>query len=187
MPVYEPVMQRTATNEQTRSAGPDVQVVTYHPAPAVVERYVQLLPRLGAEPALAHWAAEYAAGHAGRCLWDARFLAERHRTGRLLNIGGAPYVFEMVLRKEAPELDIHTIDLDPCRFPGVAETLGIRTIAADIEHPDWQLDEKFDCIVCAEVMEHMRIDLLGTMRRIREHLAPHGILYLTTPNGLSFW
>lgn len=164
-----------------------MQAETYYPAPEVAERYMRLLPRFGAEPIMARWAADYTAGHAGRCLWDARFLAKRYRTGRLLNIGGAPYLFEMILKEESPGLEIQTIDLDPGRFPGVDETLGIHTIVADIENPDWQLAEKFDCIVCAEVIEHMRIDLLGTVRRIRDHLAPQGILYLTTPNGLSFW
>jgi len=159
----------------------------YYPAHEVVERYIELLPRFRADHNLAHWAEQYVSGHAGRCLWDAQFLAERYKTGRILNIGGAPYVFEMALKTLNPDLQLVTVDLEPDRFPGVEEALGIEIIRGDIESKDWHLDEKFDCIVFAEILEHLRLDLLGTLARVRNHLASGGILYLTTPNGLSFW
>jgi SAM-dependent methyltransferase len=158
----------------------------YYPAPDTAARYAKLLPSFGAAPELAAWAADYASGHAGRCQWDARFLAGRLRSGRVLNIGGAPFLFEMVLRAENPNLEIFTVDLNPERFPGVEQTLGLRVIRGDVERVDWQLDEKFDCVVFAEILEHLRVDLLGTLRRIKHLLTPQGILYLTTPNGLSF-
>jgi hypothetical protein len=141
----------------------------YYPAPEVAERYINLLPRFRVDEGLAHWAEQYAMGHAGRCLWDAQFLARRFGTGRILNIGGAPYLFEMILKEEQPDLELVTVDLEPGRFPGAGEALGIRVIGGDVESPNWQLEQKFDCIVFAEILEHLRI------------------LYLTTPNGLSFW
>jgi len=159
----------------------------YYPAPEVAERYINLLPQFRVDEGLAHWAEQYAVGHAGRCLWDAQFLARRFGTGRILNIGGAPYLFEMILKEEKPDLELVTVDLEPGRFPGAGEALGIRVIGGDVESPNWQLEQKFDCIVFAEILEHLRIDLLGTLIRVRDHLTTQGILYLTTPNGLSFW
>jgi SAM-dependent methyltransferase len=158
----------------------------YYPAHDVAEKYIEILPRFRLPQGLVDWAAQYALGHAGRCLWDARFLANHIRNGRVLNIGGAPYVFEMILRDERPDLQLVTVDLDPDRFPGVEEALGIRVIQGNIEGPGWELNETFDCIVFAEILEHLRIDLLGTLDRVRNRLKPEGTLYLTTPNGLSF-
>ena len=158
----------------------------YYPARELAEKYIEILAQFRLSQGLADWAAQYALGHAGRCLWDARFLANHIGNGRVLNIGGAPYVFEMILRHQRPDLELVTVDLDPDRFPGVEDALGIRVIQGNIESPDWGLNETFDCIVFAEILEHMRIDLLGTLNRLRNQLEPDGTLYLTTPNGLSF-
>lgn len=159
----------------------------YYPAREVAEKYIELLPRFRVAQDLVSWAEGYALGHAGRCLWDAQFLANHSAKGRVLNIGGAPYLFEMILRDQRPDLELVTVDLEPNRFPGVEESLGIRVIRANIEAANWRLDEEFDCVVFAEILEHLRIDLLGTLGRVRDHLKDQGILYLTTPNGLSFW
>jgi 2-polyprenyl-3-methyl-5-hydroxy-6-metoxy-1,4-benzoquinol methylase len=159
----------------------------YDPAPELAAKYIELLPQLRVNPVLAEWAADYARGHAGRCRWDARFVAGELQVHQILNIGGAPYLFEMIVRNEKPEIAVVSVDLEPDRFPGAASTLGIRVICGNIENTDWGIAEKFDCIVFAEILEHLRIDLLGTLTRIRDLLKPEGILYLTTPNGLSFW
>jgi SAM-dependent methyltransferase len=158
----------------------------YYPAREVASKYIELLPRFQLDQRLMEWAADYAMGHAGRCLWDARFLASRAGLGRVLNIGAAPYLFEMILREQRPDLELVAVDLDPRRFPGVEEALGIRVLQGNVESPAWKLDDSFDCIVFAEILEHLRIDLLGTLERVRAQLDHHGMLYLTTPNGLSF-
>jgi Methyltransferase domain len=158
----------------------------YYPSDDVAAKYIELLPRFRLDRELMDWAADYARGHAGRCLWDARFIASRAECGCVLNIGGAPYLFEMILREQRPDLELIAVDLDPGRFPGVEETLGIRVLQGNVESPAWALDQSFDCIVFAEILEHLRIDLLGTLERVRARLSLSGMLYLTTPNGLSF-
>lgn len=164
-----------------------MSVEIYRRAPALAAAYRDQLPGFGAAPGLRDWAAGYAADHAGRCLWDARFLLRHGRTGRLLNIGGAPYLFEFALKHENPAAEIVSVDLDPERFPHVEAALGIRVVAGNIESGGWEAGGLFDCIVLAEVFEHLRIDLLGTLAGIRNHLSRDGLLYLTTPNGLSLW
>lgn len=158
----------------------------WRPATGLAAEFVQLLPSFEADKGLADWAADYAHGHAGRCQWDARFLTTHYPSQRYLNIGGAPFLFEFALRRENPAADITSIDLDPSRFPGAEEALGIRIVGADIESPKANIAGAFDCIVFAEILEHLRIDILGTLARIRDVLAPGGVLYVTTPNGLGF-
>ena len=162
-----------------------MNVETWCAAPDLAAEFARRVADFGGDEAITAWAQRYAHEHAGRCQWDARFLAARVPTGRYLNIGGAPYVFELALKQILPAIDITTLDIDPTRFPGAAASLGIRLQGADIERADGQLNGPFDCIVLAEVFEHLRIDLLGTMARIRQALAPAGILYITMPNGLS--
>ncbi len=160
-------------------------IETWRRSVELAAEFAQLLPNFGGSKELSDWAQQYAVSHAGRCQWDARFLVARHPKGRFLNVGGSPFLFEFALRRESPTANITTVDLDPTRFPGVAEALGIKIIAADIERGDWQLPGEFDGVVFAEIFEHLRIDLLGTLARVHDALAPAGMLYLTTPNGLG--
>jgi SAM-dependent methyltransferase len=57
-------------------------------------------------------------------------------------------------------------------------------IVADVETPDWATDlgdERFDVVVCADVLEHLR-DPVALLRRLREHLAPAGYVVASIPN-----
>jgi len=163
-----------------------MSVETWRPAARLTAEFVQLLPSFEAGKGLADWAEDYARGHAGRCQWDARFLATHYPSQRYLNIGGAPFLFEFALRRENPAADITSVDLDPARFPGAGNALEIRIVGADIESPTADIAGAFDCVVFAEILEHLRIDLLGTLARVRDVLTPGGVLYVTTPNGLGF-
>jgi len=149
--------------------------------------YLEVLPRLGAagfEP----WAAAYARVHAARIAWDIDYLNRTHRPVRCLNVGGAPYLFELLMRQARPDLEITTLDLDPDRFPRVESVLGVRLVRLDVETASADALKalgRFDCIVLTEVFEHLRIDLLGTMSRLGALLTDDGVLYLSTPNGAS--
>ena len=55
-------------------------------------------------------------------------------------------------------------------------------LVGDIETTDLPLEqESFDCVVCADVLEHLR-DPLSLLKRIREWLAPNGVLITSLPN-----
>ena len=77
------------------------------------------------------------------------------------------------------------MDLAPERFPNAAALIGMQTVRANIETEAPGIAGKFDRVVFTEIFEHFRIDILGTMARVRYLLADTGQLYLTTPNGLS--
>jgi SAM-dependent methyltransferase len=147
--------------------------------------YVPVLDRLGADPDTRDWAFGFARHHAGRLKWDVNLIIENFRPSRLLNVGAAPYVFEHLLRQALPDIEVVSIDLDPDRFPRVREELGIEVVGIDIERESIAALGTFTVVIFCEIFEHLRSDLLGTMRRITSAVDPGGILYLTTPNGLG--
>jgi SAM-dependent methyltransferase len=160
-------------------------VVEYRDVPEFSGEFTAILPSFGASPELTQWAAEYAGCHAARCYWDAQFVG-RCSVNRCLNVGGAPYLFEFALRKTYPHINLTTVDINPERFPNAASIIGMRTVRANIETDARAINETFDFIVFTEIFEHLRIDILTTISRIRDLLADGGRLYLTMPNGLGF-
>jgi 2-polyprenyl-3-methyl-5-hydroxy-6-metoxy-1,4-benzoquinol methylase len=136
------------------------------------------------------WISDFTRGQAGRLAFDVEYLTRHYQFGRCLDVGAAPFIFECLLRKARPAMEIVSVDLAPWRFPHVEALLGVRAVELNIEDGDYNEVAalgKFDCVVFAEVFEHMRRDLLGTVRRLASLLTPEGILYLTTPNGLGLY
>lgn len=54
-------------------------------------------------------------------------------------------------------------------------------LAEDVETALDKLDESFDLVVCADVLEHL-VDPWGTLRRLRSVTAPGGTLIMSIPN-----
>jgi SAM-dependent methyltransferase len=157
----------------------------YRHMPEFAAEFTAVLSRFGAIPTLVEWGEMYARMHAGRCVWDAQFVGS-HGVQRCLNIGGAPYLFEFALKQKFPQIDLTTVDLHPERFPNAAQALGTRIIPGNIETDELNIDERFDMIVFTEIFEHLHIDILGTMKRVRKLLADGGRIYLTMPNGMGW-
>ena len=63
------------------------------------------------------------------------------------------------------------------QFPSV-----VRLVEADLEKGLPELDCKFDYIICADVLEHLR-DPLRLLKEIRERLTPGGLLIASLPNS----
>ncbi|HNW09365.1 MAG TPA: class I SAM-dependent methyltransferase [bacterium] len=56
----------------------------------------------------------------------------------------------------------------------------------DLERDDWPpefIDNKFDLIICAEVLEHL-FDIDGSLQRLKEVLKSDGKIIISTPNFL---
>ena len=103
--------------------------------------------------------------------------------GRILNVGGRPYLIEYIARELG--LDMVTLDIDPARNPAERADLGLEVIAADIETAEGRAKAdlgRYDIVCLAEIFEHMRIDLLATFRHLAFAMRPDAGLYLTTPN-----
>lgn len=140
---------------------------------------------LGATDLLS-WVQQYIRVHAIRCRADADFLLEKCPNVKdVLNIGGAPYIFEYFFQQKW-DGRISSVDLEPERLSALIGNLGIDVICVDIERPlpEHEIGQrKFDLICMCEIFEHLRIDILKTMQFVRSLLREDGMLYLTTPNG----
>ncbi len=129
------------------------------------------------------WAQRYIGYHAARCAFDVRYLNQQHPGSKVLNIGGAPYIFEAAAG--ATDLAVTTIDIDPGRHRAVVEALGIDIKSGDFEDPAFReaLDlEPYDIICMCEIIEHFRLDLIGLLRSLKTRKRDDALLYITTPN-----
>jgi SAM-dependent methyltransferase len=115
------------------------------------------------------------------------WLAKRILVGkqaRIADIGCIPPVFLTALRENG--FDVEGVDLDPSRFSKSIEAAGLTVQRCNIETERLPYsDSSLDAVLFFEVFEHLRINLIFTMREIHRVLKPAGSLLLTTPNGLG--
>lgn len=129
------------------------------------------------------WAQTYIGYHAARCAFDVRYLSRNFQGSRILNVGGAPYIFEAAA--SATDLSVTTVDIDPGRHRGVVEALGLDVIEGDFENAAFRegLDlSSYDVICLCEIVEHFRLNLIGLLRSIKARKRDDTVLYVTTPN-----
>jgi 2-polyprenyl-3-methyl-5-hydroxy-6-metoxy-1,4-benzoquinol methylase len=70
-------------------------------------------------------------------------------------------------------------------FEEVAERLGIDFIYTDLSIPGtWPRGDEFDIVILAEVLEHIPVSPIDTLKGIHATLKPGGTVVLTTPNLL---
>jgi SAM-dependent methyltransferase len=104
----------------------------------------------------------------------------RERSGvRLMDVGCGPGVkLESMLQSVCKEICV--VD-QPSLAPLVSEILpDSRFVPANLESIDDELDDRFDLILCVDVLEHLH-DPNPCMAFIRRHLAVGGAAILSTP------
>lgn len=135
------------------------------------------------------WVRKYFHSQFERVRDDVRFVSQIPEVRSVLNVGGSPFLFEFLLRECLPDVNLFSLDLNPDRFADLIARANIYTAQLDVE--TCGTDELLavsgppDLIVFAEVLEHLRQDLLGTLSKLHAILPPGGMLYLTTPNGMA--
>ncbi len=148
----------------------------------------ELIEKTVSDETLLNWAKNYESFHLNRIEWDVNYVGNIKNCDRILNIGGAPYIFEFKIRHDENSTVI-TLDLDPDRFSVLIDSLNIDVRKFNIETDDFiQLQEEignFDIVILCEIFEHLRIDIISTLKGIHSIMKNDGVLYLTTPNGLS--
>jgi ubiquinone/menaquinone biosynthesis C-methylase UbiE len=91
---------------------------------------------------------------------------------KLLDIGGSAGV---VAARVARHFQLEPTVLDPAATEAqAARELGVRAVTGSLE--DWETPEQFDLILLCRSIEHL-MDLKGSLRKIRELLAPQGLFY----------
>lgn len=130
------------------------------------------------------WAKKYIENHFARCVDDARRIDARLGDARcVLNIGGAPYIFEAAAQQLG--MSVVSVDLDPDRHSDIVAALGVEVIPGDIEDVIFRRGlslRGFGAVCLCEVFEHMRQDILSLLNDLNTAMDPGAILYLTTPN-----
>lgn len=109
-------------------------------------------------------------------------LVQRHcPAGRVAEVGAAPGQLAYYLSHCGR--DVTAFDLYPEPSRRVYESAGVPAIRWNIEQDDPPPETgEFQCVLLLEVLEHLRIDPLQTMRRIGRLLSSDGVLILSTPN-----
>ena len=125
----------------------------------------------------------YCEGHGERLCFDLDYADKFFKPDdRLLEIGSLPYFLTVPLMEK---YNVFALDQkrDKQLAPEITDKYGINSLLCDIENMAIPaIDEDFDGIIMNEVFEHLRIDLIFTMREVFRVLRPGGTLLLSTPN-----
>ena len=101
---------------------------------------------------------------------------------RILDVGAS---FEADELRRLPGATVDTLGFGDERF---APREGERHVGYDLNDAErrktWPELRGYDLVVCAEVIEHLRISPLHVLRLLREALRPGGWLVLQTPNAV---
>src|SRR5262249_4985230 len=99
---------------------------------------------------------------------------------QVLDIGcGAGRLGELLKRRQS--VVVTGLELNP-QAAGRARTVLDRVLECNIEDPSFDLEhEQFDCVVCADVLEHLR-EPGSVLAKIYRWLKPNGSLVFSLPN-----
>lgn len=140
------------------------------------------------DPSLAEWFQRYRAEHRRRLAMDLHLL-ERFAPApgpggaplEILELGAVPLLLTAALASTRHR--VQGLDVAPERFASSIEALGLRVAKCDVETEPMPFDDaSFDVVLCNELFEHLRHDLLFTLGEIRRVLRHGGMLFLSTPN-----
>lgn len=117
----------------------------------------------------------------------------RDESGRALELGANPYFITWLLH-EHTGLDLELANYFGAPAGSYQQLLTYRSRGVDAELPctfqQFNLEEdrfpyddgSFEVVVFCEIIEHLLMDPLHSLREIRRVLAPNGLLVLSTPN-----
>jgi SAM-dependent methyltransferase len=133
---------------------------------------------------LENWSRNYLHNHKKRYQHDIRLIKENYQTGRILELGSAPFHLTNILKEM--ELPVTGVDIAPERFDGFIKSQKLEVVKCNVETEKLPFkDNEFHLILFNEIFEHLRINPIATLREINRVLHPDGILILTTPNLYS--
>lgn len=125
-------------------------------------------------------------------------LLEGKTTGKVLEIGGNPYLFTILLRQLCDfeitstnffNLSVYDAEVSAgqqkIRSKPFGEEYTFDYLHLNVELANYPFqDETFDTILFCEVLEHIVVDPLNCFKKLYRALRPGGQLVLTTPNAV---
>ncbi len=108
--------------------------------------------------------------------------AARRRVNRILDIGCG---YGTLLSVAAKIYGAHgyCMDVTPYLLPPVAAKRNLEFARGNVELDPIPWNGGFDVIIMTEVLEHFNFQPVPTLKKIRDALAPDGLLYLSTPDA----
>jgi SAM-dependent methyltransferase len=134
------------------------------------------------DPSLAAWSASYARSHLARIAFDLAIVRQYGaKESAILEYGAVPLFLTQALHRAGHR--VVGLDVRPERFATAIRALGLDVRKCDVERESVPFpDASFDVVVFNELLEHLRIDPIFTLREVCRVLAPGGTLLLSTPN-----
>lgn len=104
-----------------------------------------------------------------------------HSARRVLDVGCGAGALGRLLKEERNVEEVCGIEFIEEAYQR-ARTVLDRVLLGNIEEMSlpWE-DEYFDCIICADVLEHL-VDPSAVMAKLGRVLAPHGVIVISVPN-----
>ena len=148
---------------------------------------VKILQKIGEQDSVLvpeqyrNWWSEYLRIHRKRYKTLLAFIDEEDKSSKLLDIGCAPGHFTILLKLMG--YNIEGVDINPDRMGNLWQKYSISAHKIDVEQePLPYLDNSIDVAFFAEMLEHLRINPIFTLREIYRILKPGGRMILSTPN-----
>lgn len=133
---------------------------------------------------LAAWSQNYFKHHQQRYRYDLENLRKYYSSGKILEVGSAPYHLTYLIKQSG--LPVTGVDIDPSRQHEFIQSVGLEIVRCNIEQEQLPFgDNSFQYIIFNEIFEHLRINPIRTLREINRVLHPEGMLVLSTPNLYS--
>ncbi|HET8652790.1 MAG TPA: methyltransferase domain-containing protein [Gaiellaceae bacterium] len=107
-------------------------------------------------------------------------LVEELQPARILVVG--PSYESALLREALPEATVNSLGWLDHRFPLRDRDQHVQFDLNDDTYPELQ---QHDVVVCAEVLEHLRVATVPVLRFFASGLRSAGVLILQTPNAVS--
>jgi SAM-dependent methyltransferase len=119
--------------------------------------------------------------HRERLCFDLDYAARFFKKKKLLEIGALPFFVTLPLMAG---YDVTTLDQVNAEFSTkIVDRYGMKSLRCDLDYETIPADDNtFDGILMNEVFEHLRVNLIFTMKEVLRVLRPGGTLLLSTPN-----
>jgi SAM-dependent methyltransferase len=132
------------------------------------------------------WFDYYVLNHSMRIALDLEIIEKfLERDEPVAELGSSPLLLTASLT--ALGYQVTGIDVNPVEVQPAIDALKLRVLRCNIETGRLPFDDdSLSGVIFNEVFEHLRIDLVATVRELKRVLRPGARLLLSTPNGRSY-
>lgn len=130
------------------------------------------------------WNKNYFLNNYKRYQFELDLIEHYYETGKILEIGSAPFHLTYLLKNK--NFPIIGIDIELERFKQFISEQGLHVMKCDVESESLPFNNnEFKFVIFNEIFEHLRFNPIATLKEINRILKPDGVLILSTPNLYS--